>query len=130
MLNALYDGARKTLMGEVEEKAREDHAEDGQQPNQNFTPQKHKHAHHRTFRSFRIPGIDGTDVNGYLGMVRSHVKTLVGKQVKDMGSAKVRCFLWILWKKPVDGTSEFIEVDKVFHSNMTRPFRVPSWTRC
>ncbi|XP_057300942.1 uncharacterized protein LOC130635595 [Hydractinia symbiolongicarpus] len=125
---ALYDGARKTLMGEVEEEAKEDHAEDKQQPEQEFSPQEHKHGHHRTFRSFRIPGIDGTDVDGYLGMVRSHVKTLVEKQVKDMGSAKVQCSLWILWKKPVEGTSvddtsKFIEINKVFHSNMTPVFQ-------
>ncbi|XP_057301757.1 uncharacterized protein LOC130636145 [Hydractinia symbiolongicarpus] len=125
---ALYDGAKKTLMGEVEEEAKEDHAEDKQQPNQDFTPEEHKNAHHRTFRSFRIPGIDGTDVDGYLGMVRSHVKTLIEKQVKDMGSAKVQCSLWILWKKPVEGTSEddtskFIEINKVFHSNMAPVFQ-------
>ncbi|XP_057296218.1 uncharacterized protein LOC130625168 [Hydractinia symbiolongicarpus] len=40
-----------------------------------------------------------------------------------MGSAKVQCSLWILWKKAVEGTSEFIEVDKVFHSNMTSVFQ-------
>ncbi|XP_057310491.1 uncharacterized protein LOC130648455 [Hydractinia symbiolongicarpus] len=40
-----------------------------------------------------------------------------------MGSAKIQCSLWILWKKSIDGTNEFIEVDKVFHSNMTSVFQ-------
>ncbi|XP_057299582.1 uncharacterized protein LOC130630197 [Hydractinia symbiolongicarpus] len=56
-------------------------------------------------------------------MVQSHVKTLLLNQVKDIGSAKTQFSLWILWKKPVEGTSEFIEVDKVFHSNMTPIFQ-------
>ncbi|XP_057311026.1 uncharacterized protein LOC130648913 [Hydractinia symbiolongicarpus] len=99
MMNLYNRVTGATLHGEVEQEVREDHVKDEQQPDQDFTPQEHKHAHHRTFRSFRsfrIPGIDGTDVDGYLGMVRSHVKTLVEKQVKDMGSAKVQCSLWIL----------------------------------
>ncbi|XP_057310676.1 uncharacterized protein LOC130648652 [Hydractinia symbiolongicarpus] len=40
-----------------------------------------------------------------------------------MRSAKIQCSLWILWRKPIDGTNEFIEVDKVFHSNMTSIFQ-------
>ncbi|XP_057302648.1 uncharacterized protein LOC130636817 [Hydractinia symbiolongicarpus] len=39
-----------------------------------------------------------------------------------MGSAKIS--LWILWRKPIDGTNEFFEeADKVFHSNMTSVFQ-------
>ncbi|XP_057308440.1 uncharacterized protein LOC130646281 [Hydractinia symbiolongicarpus] len=119
---SLYHGARKTLLGEIEEEANEDHAEDDQKEH-DFTPKEHKHSLHKTFRSYRITGIDGTDNNGYLDMVRSHVKKLIENQVEEMGSAKIQCSLWILWRKPIDGTNEFIEVDKVFHSNMTSVFQ-------
>ncbi|XP_057316742.1 uncharacterized protein LOC130657752 [Hydractinia symbiolongicarpus] len=44
-------------MGKVEEEAKEDHAEDKQQPNQDFTPQEHKHAHQLQNLTFAIDKI-------------------------------------------------------------------------
>ncbi|XP_057302717.1 uncharacterized protein LOC130636885 [Hydractinia symbiolongicarpus] len=94
---------RPTLHDEVEKDAEEDYLEEIQnlynQTGKDYTPQEHKHALHRTFRSFRIPGIGGADVDGYIGMVRPNVKKLVEDQVEDMGSAKIQLSLWFMWKK-------------------------------
>ncbi|XP_057296236.1 uncharacterized protein LOC130625189 [Hydractinia symbiolongicarpus] len=119
----LYDRAdnvRPTLHDEVEKEAEKEYLEDIQllyeQPGQDYTPQEHKHALHRTFRSFRIPGIGGADVDGYIAMVRPNVKTLVKGQVEDMASAKIQLSLWIMWKKrtnPEGANDEYIEVKKV-----------------
>lgn len=50
---------------------------DGRSAKPYHTPREHKHALHKTFRSFCIPGIAKTDVEGYGVMVRSNVKTLI-----------------------------------------------------
>ncbi|XP_057289479.1 uncharacterized protein LOC130612195 [Hydractinia symbiolongicarpus] len=112
---------RPTLHDEVEQEANEDYLHD--QPGQDFTPQEHKNAPHRTFRSFRISGIGGADVDGYIGMVRPNVKTLVEGQVESMGSAKIQLSLWIHWRKPIEGTKEYEEANKAFHSNMASVFQ-------
>lgn len=91
------------LHDEIEFEAQEDHIEDVpdnlyEEP-ADLTPREHKHALHKTFRSFRIPGVKKTDVDSYLALVRPHVEQLIIEQVEDMGSAKVQLSMWIVWKK-------------------------------
>lgn len=49
-----------------------------------LTHREYKHTLHRTFRSFRIPGINKANGDGYIGMVRSGVKALIENKVKDI----------------------------------------------
>lgn len=53
----------------------------------------------KTFGCFRVPGIEKTDVDVYIAMVRPNIKILIEEQVKDMESAKVQLSIWIMWKK-------------------------------
>ena len=140
--------AQRTLQDEIEEEAKKDYSEDNQrlyeQPDKDvdLTPKEHKHALHKTFRSFRIPGIEKADVDGYITMVTPNVKTLIEEQVKELGAAKVQLSMWVEWKKkivrviPLDEEDlkekknvpdsegdTYIRIEKVFNSKMMEIFQ-------
>ena len=48
-----------------------------------------------------IPGKPKADVDSYFDQAKPHIKALIEKQIKEMGSAKVIMTLWVLWKKPI-----------------------------
>ena len=74
-----------------------------------------------------------TDVDSYLDQAKPYIKTLIEKQLKGMGSAKIIMTLWVLWKKPIkrliklgpDNTIDDIYSEKInmpFNSLMTEFF--------
>ena len=137
--------AQPTLHDEIEEEAKKDHIEDIQRlPDKDvdLTPKEHKHALHKSFRSFRIPAIEKADVDGYIAVVTPNVKTLIEEQVKELGAAKVQLSMWIQWKKkivrviPLDEEElketkdvpdsegdAYIRIEKVFNSKMMEIFQ-------
>ena len=48
-----------------------------------------------------IPRKPKADVDSYFDQVKPHIKALIEKQLKEMGSAKIIMTLWVLWKKPI-----------------------------
>ena len=48
-----------------------------------------------------IPGALKVDIVSNLDQTKVHIKTLIEKQLKEMGSAKIIITLWIVWKKPI-----------------------------
>ena len=89
-----------------------------------------------------MPGKPKTDIDSYLDQVKPHIGTLIEKQPKEMGSAKIIMTLWVIWKKlkeqPLieldpeyiknaqeldDGTGDnYIRVELPFNSLMTEFF--------
>ena len=74
-----------------------------------------------------------TDVDSYLDQAKPYIKTLIEKQLKEMGSPKIIMTLWVLWKKPIkppiklgpDNTIDDICYEKInmpFNSLMTEFF--------
>ena len=47
------------------------------------------------------PGAPKTDIDNYFDQTKSHIKTLVEDQLKEMWSAKIIMILWVRWKNPV-----------------------------
>jgi len=94
----LYEGAKKTLKGEVEEEAKKEHNEQDHAEG----PVEHKQAMNGAYKSFRLDGRGKTDVNSYLDLVKPRVCELIEEQVKTLDSAKVQMHLWVMWKKPVE----------------------------
>ena len=93
----LYDGAKKTLKGDVEGEAEKENQEDGV----DLTPGKHERALNRSYRSFVISDAPKTDIDIYFDQTKLNIKTLIKSKLKEMGSAKVIMTLWVRWKKPV-----------------------------
>ena len=93
----LYEKAKKTLKGEVEEEAEkehknEEHAEGGELV-------EHMHAMNDAYKSFRIPGQGKTDIDGYITLVKPKVCKLIDSQMKTMDAVKVQIHMWVIWRK-------------------------------
>ena len=48
-----------------------------------------------------MPGKRKTDADSYFDRAKPYIKTLIEKQLKEMGSSKIIMTLWVLWKKPI-----------------------------
>ena len=48
-----------------------------------------------------IPGVPKTDIDGHFDQTKSHIKTLIKNQLKEIGSAKIIMTLWVRWKKRI-----------------------------
>ena len=47
-----------------------------------------------------MPGKPKTDIDSYFDQAKPCIGTLIEKQIKKMGSAKIIVTLWVIWKKP------------------------------
>ena len=93
----LYDGAKKTLKGDVEDKAEKEN----QELDVDLTQQEHERALKGAYRGFMIPGVAKTDIDSYFNQAQPHIKTLIEDELKEIESAKIIMTLWVRWKKPV-----------------------------
>ena len=89
----LYDDAKKTLKGCVEAEAEKENQEE----DVDLTPQEHERALKGAYRSFVIPGTLKIDIDSYSDRTRSHIRTLIENQLKELGSAKIIMTLWVIW---------------------------------
>ena len=48
-----------------------------------------------------IPVKPKTNIDSYFDQTKPHIRTLIEKQLKEMGSAKIIMTLWVIWKKPI-----------------------------
>ena len=48
-----------------------------------------------------IPGAPKTDIDSYFDQTKTHMKTLIKNQLKEMGSGKMVMTLWVIQKTPV-----------------------------
>ena len=101
----LYDGAKKTLKGDVEGETEKENQEE---EDVDLTPHEDEKALKGAFRSFVIPGAPRMDIDSYFDQTKPRIKTLIKNQLKEMGSKKIIMTLWVRWKKPV---MPFIELD-------------------
>ena len=69
---------------EAEQQQEEEEAEDI-----DLTPHKHEIALKGAHRSFQMPGKPKTDIDSYSNQAEPHIETLIEKQLKKMGSAKI-----------------------------------------
>ena len=102
----LYDGAKKTLKGDVEDEAEKENQEE--EEDVDLTPHEHERVLKGACRSFVMPGKPKIDIDSYFDQAKPHIKTLIEKQLKEMRSAKIIMILWIIWKKPIE---PLIELD-------------------
>ena len=89
-----------------------------------------------------IPGALKVDTVSNPDQTKLHIRTLIEKQLKEMGSAKIIITLWIVWKKPIkllidlgpenledvqvlnDGiVDNYIRIEMPFNSLMTEFFQ-------
>ena len=66
-----------------------------------LTPHEHEGALEGAYRNFVISGAPKTDIDSYFDQTKSHIKTLIKNQLKEMRSAKIIMTLWVRWKKPI-----------------------------
>ena len=83
----------------VEKEAQEE--EQQQEEDIDLTLHEHERALRGAYRSFVIPGTPKTDIGSYFDQTKSHIKTLIENQLKEMGSAKIIMTLWVISKKPI-----------------------------
>ena len=95
----LYDGAKKTLKDIVEKESEEEQQQE--ERDADLTLHKHEKVLKGAYRSFVIPGAPKTDIDSYCDKTKSHIKTLIKNQLKEMGSAKVIMTLWVRWKERI-----------------------------
>ena len=73
-----------------------------------------------------MPGKPKTDTDSYSDTAEAHIETLVEKQLKEMGSAKIIMNLYIRWKnlKELDDDTgdNYIRIEMPFNSLMTKFF--------
>ena len=79
----MYDGAKKTLK-DIKEKETEDKEEEDVE----LTPHEHERALKGAYRSFMRHEKPKTNVDSYFDQAKPHIKTLIRKQLKEIGSAK------------------------------------------
>ena len=95
-----------------------------------LTPHEHERALKGVYRSFMMPGKPKTGVDSYFDQANPYIKTLIEKQLKEIGSAKIIMTLWVSWKKSIkrliklgpDDTTDDIYYEKIdipFNSLMT-----------
>ena len=83
----LYDGAKKTLKGDVE--AEDENENQGEEEDVDLTPHEHERALKGAYTSFVMPGVPKTDIARYFDQTKPHIKTLIINQQREMGSAKI-----------------------------------------
>ena len=94
----LYDGAKKTLKGDVEGETEKENQEE---EDVDLTPHEDEKALKGAFRSFVIPGTPRMDIDSYFDQTKPRIKTLIKNQLKEMGSKKIIMTVWVRWKKPI-----------------------------
>ena len=66
-----------------------------------------------------------TDVDSYLDQAKPYIKTLIEKQLKEMGSPKIIMTLWVLWKKPIKPPIKLgpdNTIDDIYYEKINMPF--------
>ena len=81
----------------------EKEAEEEQQQEEDIdlTPCEHERVLRGVYRGFVIPVTPKTNTHSYFDQTKSHIRTLIKKQLKEIGSAKIIMTLWVRWKKPI-----------------------------
>ena len=100
MMNNIGYG-RETLKDIVENTAEEEHQEEEQENNPDLTPMEHERVLKEAYKIFVVPGLPKADVDSYIEKVKPYVKSLIGKQLGEINSAKVIMTLRVKWKKPL-----------------------------
>ena len=80
----MYDGAKKTLKGDVKGEAKKENQEEKEE-DIDLTPHEHKIALKGAYRSFVMPGKPKTDIDSYLDQAKQHIGKLIENQLKDWG---------------------------------------------
>ena len=91
-------GQQERLKDTLEKEAEEEE-EQQEEEDIDLTSYEHERALRRAYRSFAMPGKPKTDIDSYSDQVKPHIKALIEKQLKEMGSAKIIMTLYVRWKK-------------------------------
>ena len=94
----LYDSAKKTLMGDIEdeaEKENQENQEEGEEEDVDLTPHEHERALKGACRSFVIARKPKTDIDSFFDQTKLYIKALIEDQLKKIQSAKIIMTLWV-----------------------------------
>ena len=119
--NIRYEQETLKDIAEKEAEEEQQQEEDGV----DLTPHEHERALKGAYRSFMMPGKPKTDADSYFDQAKPHIKTLIEKQLKGMGSAKIIMTLWVLWKKPIKRLIKLgpdDTTDDVYYEKIDMPF--------
>ena len=85
----MYDGAKKTLRGDVEDEAEKENQENQEEGEEDvdLIPQEHERVLKGAYRSFVIAGKPKADIDSYFEQAQPRIKTLIEEQLKEMESA-------------------------------------------
>ena len=114
---------QETLKDIAEKEAEEEQQQE--EDGVDLTPHEHERALKGAYRSFMMPGKPKTDADSYFDQAKPHIKTLIEKQLKGMGSAKIIMTLWVLWKKPIKRLIKLgpdDTTDDVYYEKIDMPF--------
>ena len=98
MMKNMGYGQQERLKDIKEKEAEE---EQQQEEDVDLMPHKHERTLKGAYRSFVMPGKPKTDTDSHFDQAKPHIGTLIEKQIKEMGSAKIIMSLWKIWKKPI-----------------------------
>ena len=76
----LYDGAKKTLKGDVEAEDEKENQGEEEEEDVELTPHEHERALKGAYTSFVMPGVPKTDIARYFDQTKPHIKTLIINQ--------------------------------------------------
>ena len=93
---------QETLKDIVEKEAEEEEQQqEREEEDIDLTPDEHEKALKGAYRSYVMPGKPNTDIDSYFDQAKTHIETLIEKQLKEMRSAKIIMTLYVRWKKPI-----------------------------
>ena len=78
---------------------KEAEGEQQQEEDIDLTPHEHERALRKAYIIFVMVNL--RDIDSYSDQAKPQIGTLIEKQLKEMGSAKIIITLWIIWKKPI-----------------------------
>ena len=77
-------GYGQERLKDIVEKEAEEEGEDV-----HLTPHEHERAFKGAYKGFVVPGLPKTDIYSYFDQTKSHIKTLIKHQLKEMRCAKI-----------------------------------------
>ena len=85
----------------VEKEPEEEQQQEKEKEDIDLTPHENERTLKEAYRSFVMPGLPKTDIDSYFDQAKPYIKTLIEKQLKEMGSVKIIMTLLVIWKKPI-----------------------------
>ena len=86
------------------------------EPEQGFV--ERERAFGRAYRSYRVNGRPGMDVDTFFSCIRGELISLIARKLTDLNSARVQTTMWIRFIQEFEGVLEIDRVELAFNSRM------------